>query len=112
MANVGITVVQDLIAFLAVIGIFIGVLNILLKFARDEFNKKRPRQKEDAFKKENGYSWNYVFVYKVYDEDDEATSKLTRFQEGNSMQNVIDALLRSGNIIIIIIFKSLVYNFD
>jgi hypothetical protein len=51
---------------------------------------KRPQIKNDDFYKTNGYSWSYVFVYKVLEED--LKKKLTAEQQKFSMRNVIERL--------------------
>ena len=94
MANAGLTVFLDLIEFAVGVYIFLMVLGVLLKTARDNFNKARPWQKQDAFMKEFGYSWTYVFVFEVVDED--KNQKLTVFQIDYSFKMVCHALLNAG----------------
>ena len=54
--------------------------------------KKVP--KKDLFVKEYGYSWDYVFVFKVCDEEERM--KLTEYQTKFSMKFIIERIVKGG----------------
>ena len=54
--------------------------------------KKVP--KKDLFVKEYGYSWDYVFVFKVWDEEERM--KLTEYQTKFSMKFIIERIVKGG----------------
>eukprot|EP01035_Chromulina_nebulosa_P019508 gene19508-25404_t len=54
-------------------------------------NEDKPLQKIDDFVKTNGYSYDFVLVYHVFDED-ERNGKFTAFQLKYSMREVIELL--------------------
>jgi len=43
------------------------------------------RNNSDTFRSDNGYSWDYVMVFKVWDEDD----YLSHEQRQNSMKRIL-----------------------
>lgn len=53
---------------------------------------KRRRNKVDTFRQENGYSWDYVLVFKVYKEEDPVSDLQCRY----SMKYILGLLARSG----------------
>ena len=60
---------------------------------RIEKAKRKQRQNdEDSFREENGYSWDYVLVFKVYQEEE----GLTEFQRKFSMKYVLESLTQAG----------------
>ena len=57
-------------------------------------NREFPVMKEDVFLKEYGYSWDYVFVFVIYDEDEKAN--MTQIQRDFTMKNIIDRVEAAG----------------
>ena len=53
---------------------------------------KKRRNKKDQFRKLNGYSWDYVIVFKVYHEDDILSQSQRKF----GMKNVLGRLSAGG----------------
>ena len=85
---------SEAIAFAGCLFIFYITLNVIVSFAKKAMQVKMPQMKNDAFLKENGYSWSFVFVYKVFDEDQKVS--LTSDQLKFSMKNVIERLNTAG----------------
>ena len=85
---------SEAIAFAGCLFIFYITLNVIVNFAKKAMQVKMPQMKNDAFLKENGYSWSFVFVYKVFDEDQKVS--LTSDQLKFSMKNVIERLNTAG----------------
>lgn len=50
------------------------------------------RRKEDKFRNDNGYSWDYVMVFKVYRQDEE----ISDHQRHCSMKKVLAKLAKGG----------------
>jgi hypothetical protein len=50
--------------------VFFSFLKYLLRVAKLKMMAEFPIHKDDEFMKDYGYSWDYVFVFAVYDEDD------------------------------------------
>ena len=73
--------------------LFSMTLNWVLQTARSAIKKSHPIMKEDSFTKENGYSYEYVFVYKVLEEDDR--QPLSVDQQKYSMKNVWERLMKA-----------------
>ena len=93
--GLGIELFFSIFVFCGVCLIFLLILQILLSIARFEFEKPRPKEKVDNFKAEYGYSWLFVFVFEVL--DDEGKNNLTNYQREFTFQRVIDALNKSGS---------------
>jgi hypothetical protein len=70
--------------------LFFAFLKYLLRVAERKLSRDSPIIKEDEFLKEYGYSWDYVFVFKVYDEDER--DDMTSTQKEFTMKNVIDRI--------------------
>ena len=62
----------------------------MLKRVKDAMAKRR--NVADNFRTENGFSWDYVMVFKVYDADDE----LTPDQQKSSLKNILADLASGG----------------
>jgi len=69
---------------------FLSFLKYILHVAQRNISQDYPILKEDDFLKEYGYSWDYVFVFNVYDEDEK--DHMTAFQKEFTMKNVIDRI--------------------
>jgi hypothetical protein len=80
----------DVIAFGGCLFIFNMTLNYIVESAKNSLKLGIPQMKLDAFLKENGYSWSYVFVFKVLDEDNR--KKLSPEQQKYSLRNVVERL--------------------
>lgn len=63
---------------------------MMKKRIRDALEKRK--KSSDKFREENGYSWDYVMVFKVYKED----QVLTESQEKHSLKFFLDSLSESG----------------
>lgn len=85
---------SDYITYGVVFGFFFLFLKYLLYVASKDFNKEFPVMKEDLFLKEYGYSWDYVFVFEVYDEDDK--EDMTQIQRDFTFKAVIDRVEGAG----------------
>ena len=59
---------------------------------RIEDAKSKRRNTKDLFRSHNGYSWDYVMVFKVYQE----TEALTEFQRSYSMKYIMENLSAAG----------------
>jgi len=70
--------------------VFLFFLKYILHVAQKNLSQDYPIFKEDDFLKEYGYSWDYVFVFNVYDEDEK--EHMTSFQKEFTMKNVIDRI--------------------
>ena len=55
------------------------VMKFLIDSATKEINKPKPSIREDEFYKENGYSFDYVMVFEVFEE--EVKGDLSIFQK-------------------------------
>lgn len=81
-------------SYIAVFGFFFVFLKYLLRSAKKKIKKFHPIHAVDTFLKSNGYSYDYVIVFKVYNEEDDEI--VTAFQQKFSLRNVIDRLSHSG----------------
>ena len=79
----------------AVFTFFYFFLTQLIKMAilKTNLPKKLPKM-ADPFYKDNGYTYDYVMVFQVYDEDDKET--LNEFQRKYSMKSVVDRIQSAG----------------
>ena len=84
----------------AIILIFAGFLKTIISVAEKKLKNDRPIQKEDTFFKEHGYSWDYCFVFQVWDEY--TSAQLTPNQEKSSMKTVNERLANAGTKILMI----------
>jgi hypothetical protein len=84
----------EFITYGVVFGFFFVFLKYLLYVARKDFNKDFPVMKEDLFLKEFGYSWDYVFVFVIYDEDEK--DEMTQIQRDFTFKAVIDRVQGAG----------------
>ena len=89
--NAGLT---DVFSYIVIFGGFFIFLKYLLVTAMKKILKEQPGPKEDDFLKEYGYTWDYTFVFKVFDEDDK--DKMTELQKEYTMKNVIDRISQAG----------------
>lgn len=87
------------VIFLALILIFLCaiLLHISSKWSsilkkRIELAKERRRFHNDKFREENGYSWDYVFAFKVYEEDEVVSDD----QQKYNMKYVLAHLAMGG----------------
>lgn len=81
----------DLVLYIVSFGFLLVSINVFVNFAkkrnRDKKNKKL-RIKSDKFYSDHGYSYDYVFIFKVYVEDE--IGSLNASQEQFTMKNIID----------------------
>jgi hypothetical protein len=94
MASVEVSDFADLIVYLGVCCFFFFVLWRLLEIAKANWALPVQQPKPDDFIKEHGYSYDFVLVFAVYDE--EAKDKLTKIQKKYSMKKVIASLQAAG----------------
>lgn len=85
---------NDSIVYLVVFGFFFIVLRIVISFASKGLDVQKPRHKVDEFIEENGYSFDYGFVFKVVVEEDK--TDMTDFQRSFSMKKIVDRLQKAG----------------
>jgi len=65
-------------------------LSWLLSVANKKIIEKHPTQKFDDFYKDNGHSYDFVFVFEVVEDDDK--ENLSEFQTKYSLKNILDRL--------------------
>lgn len=53
---------------------------------------ERRKNAKDRFREENGYSWDYVFVFKVYEDDEE----ISEMQQEFNMKLILGQLGAGG----------------
>jgi hypothetical protein len=53
---------------------------------------KRRRIKNDSFREDNGFSWDYFMAFKIYEEDEEVTD----YQREYSLHYILDRLTAGG----------------
>lgn len=63
--------------------------------ARIENAKSKRRHRGDNFRDENGYSWDVVFVFKVYGEKDRLTSAQSKWSLKRIMKELADGGLQT-----------------
>ena len=86
---------NDVFEYLAVFGFFFLFLRSLIKLAKNDL--KRPRRlpkSTDEFYKANGYTYDYVMVFKIYDEDHK--KRMNSYQKKYSMKSVVDRIQFAG----------------
>lgn len=92
---------SDILTIIIIIVLLILLLKALLKVSELYQSKmlervrgalKQRRNMNDSFRSENGYSWDFVMVFKVYDEDD----LLTESQRVNSMKRILARVSAGG----------------
>ena len=64
-----------------IIPLFLSLFPVLFSWLGDRIKKALSlrRSKTDEFRSQNGYGWDYVLVFKVYDEDEVSTSMQRKF---------------------------------
>jgi hypothetical protein len=80
---------QDVNSYLLSL-ISLRIDRMMLKRVKDAMAKRR--NISDNFRAENGYSWDYVMVFKVYDSEE----KLSPAQKKNSLKNLLAELGSGG----------------
>eukprot|EP01038_Epipyxis_sp_PR26KG_P012812 gene12812-17175_t len=89
-------VIEAIFIYVGVFVLFYLFLIALLQFARKEIQKPKPGLKEDQFVKDYGYSYDYTFVFKVYDEVglvvSVGSSSLTNYQKKFSLRSIVSLL--------------------
>ena len=81
---------SDVFAYIAIFGAFFLFLKYLITQAQKKIAKIHPGLKEDDFLKDYGYTWDYVFVFNVYDEDEKDNMK--QLQKDWTMKVIIDKI--------------------
>ena len=89
-----VVILEDYLLYIVVFVFFYFFLWGLLRVAHGAMNREFPVMKEDVFLKEHGYSWDYVFVFVVYDEDEKVN--MTQIQRDFTMKNIIDRIECAG----------------
>ena len=83
--------IRPVIQYIAVFGFFMFFLGYLIFLAKRNANKPKKRPKKtDSFFKENGYGYDYVMVFEVYDEAKKES--LNAFQKKYSMKSCVDRI--------------------
>jgi hypothetical protein len=86
--------VTDVSTYLAIFGFFYFFLQQLIKMASATINKPHATPKPDRFFDDNGYAYDWVKVFSVYDEADDI--KLTEFQLKYSLGHILERLKFAG----------------
>ena len=91
----------DILAVFAIAGILF-ILLFILSFVSRIFNAillrkirkdmERRANSADSFRSLNGYSWDYVIVFKIFEDDEIATVE----QQKHNLQSVLDHLSAGG----------------
>lgn len=86
----------QVVVLAGVLIVFLLILQIILRVAKKK--KKNPLiPKPDPFFKDNNYSWDYVFVFKVWDENDRVNKNDDlKTKSKHSMKHIIDKLNYGG----------------
>lgn len=85
----------DVFVYVAVFGFFFLFLRALISLALNDIKKSRKLPKlADEFFKKNGYTYDYVMVFKVYEED--LKNKMNSYQKKYSMKSCVDRITYSG----------------
>jgi hypothetical protein len=66
---------SDVYSYIAIFGVFFYMLHKLLQFAKKQLDREFPSVNRDEFYKSYGYSYDYILVFKVHDEDDDFYEK-------------------------------------
>eukprot|EP00607_Mallomonas_marina_P000509 CAMPEP_0182439720 /NCGR_PEP_ID=MMETSP1167-20130531/86605_1 /TAXON_ID=2988 /ORGANISM="Mallomonas Sp, Strain CCMP3275" /LENGTH=796 /DNA_ID=CAMNT_0024633477 /DNA_START=52 /DNA_END=2440 /DNA_ORIENTATION=+ len=83
-----------LILIAGVVGAFGIILKVIIDIARRKMRKPKPLLKHDKFFREHQYSWDYVFVFRVWDEYNR--DELNKTQSTSTMKFIIDRLMKGG----------------
>jgi hypothetical protein len=93
----------DVFVYVAVFGFFFLFLKALISLALNDIKKVRKLPKlADEFYKINGYTYDYVMVFKIYEED--LKNKLNSYQKKYSMKSCVDRIQYSGIFFVCFIF--------
>ena len=88
----------DVFVYVAVFGFFFLFLRSLISLSKTDLKRPRKLTKAtDEFYKVNGYTYDYVMVFKIYDED--YKKKMNEFQKKYSMKSVVDRIQFAGLIV-------------
>lgn len=85
--------VKDAIVYVFVFVFFLLFLHRLIKIARKTIKKKHPTQKNDDFAHQNGYNYDFCFVFGVVDDTDK--HELDEYKLKYSMKTIIDRLVHA-----------------
>lgn len=86
----------DVYLYIAVFGFFFLFLRSLIALAKTDLKRPRKLPKaNDEFLKTNGYTYDYVMVFKIFDED--VKHKMNQYQKKYSMKSVVDRIQFAGN---------------
>lgn len=94
MSSITINQFVDVIIYVAVFAFFFVVLKVLLNNAHKQLEEPRATLKKDDFYREFGYSYDLVFVFEVFSQ--EQKKYFNEMQKKFSMKNIIDRLLKAG----------------
>ena len=89
------TVSEGVGFFILYVCVILGMLlllKMLMKVARINMVPKWKQRATDDFRSQNGHSWDYVFVFNVFDSSD----LLTNFQKKNSVRKIVEKVTRAG----------------
>ena len=86
----------DVFLYIAVFGFFFLFLRSLIALAKTDLTRPRKLPKaNDEFLKTNGYTYDYVMVFKIFDE--EVKHKMNQYQKKYSMKSVVDRIQFAGS---------------
>ena len=86
--------VTDVSIYLAIFGFFYFFLQQLIKMTKATVNQPHPTPKPDRFFDDNGYAYDWVKVFSVYDESNDV--KLTDYQIKFSLGSILERLEYAG----------------
>ena len=85
----------DVFVYIAVFGFFFLFLRSLIALAKTDLNRPRKLPKaNDEFLKTNGYTYDYVMVFNIYDED--FKKRMNPYQKKYSMKSDVDRIQFAG----------------
>ena len=85
----------DVFVYVAVFGFFFLFLRSLISLSKTDLKRPRKLTKaSDEFYKVNGYTYDYVMVFKIYDED--FKKRMNSYQKKFSMKSVVDRIQFAG----------------
>ncbi len=85
---------QDVLVYIGIIALFFLFLKKLLQYAKDAIEKEEFfTNEDDDFYKKYGYTYEYVFVFPVYDEDEILEDDKMLFSVNHVYQRLKDAQL-------------------
>lgn len=92
--STAVTGLEDVLAYIGIIALFFLFLKKLLQYAKETIEKEDFfTNEDDDFYKKYGYTYEYVFVFPVFDESEKADDKERQFSVNNVYQRLKNAQL-------------------